>query len=63
MDKEIKAYEDYLLNFGVVKRPIMPKFDVLAYTDSEYTSVIQNLLEDFDLFDDEYLTVERFKGD
>ena len=63
MDKEIKAYEDYLLNFGVVKRPIMPKFDVLAYTDSEYTSAIQNLLEDFDLFDDEYLTVERFKGD
>ena len=63
MWKEIKEYEQYLLNFRVVNKPIMPKFDVLAYTDIEYSSVISELLLDFDKFDDEYLTVERFKGD
>ena len=63
MWEEIKEYEKYLLNFGVVNKPIMPKFDVSAYTDNEYTSEIFNILKDFDLIDDEYLTVDRFKGD
>ena len=63
MDEEIKAYEKYLLSFGMLKKPLMPKFDVIAYTDNEYTSVVFDLLNDFDLINDEYLTVERFKGD
>lgn len=63
MWEEIEGYEKYLLNFGVVEKPIMPKFDVSAYTDNEYTSAIFNILKDFDLIDDEYLTVDRFKGD
>ncbi len=63
MDEEIRAYEEYLLNFGVVERPKMPKFDLSAYTDNEYTSTVFELLKDFDGFDDEYLSVERFKGD
>lgn len=63
MNEEIIAYEKYLLNFGVVNKPKMPKFDLLAYTDNEYTSAIFELLKDFDLIDDGYLTVERFKGD
>ena len=63
MWKEIIEYEQYLLNFRVLNKPTMPKFDVLAYTDIEYTSAILELLLDFDKFDDEYLMVERFKGD
>lgn len=63
MWEEIKEYEKYLLNFGMVKKPIMPKFDVSAYTDNEYASAIFDILKDFDLIDDEYLTVDRFKGD
>lgn len=63
MWEEIKEYEKYLLNFGVVNKPNMPKFDVSAYTDNEYTSAIFDILKDFDFIDDEYLTVNRFKGD
>ena len=63
MDEEIDEYEKYLLNFGMVVKPKMPKFDLTAYTESEYTLAIFDLLNDFDLIDDEYLSVERFKGD
>ena len=63
MNEEIKAYEEYLLNFGMVEKPQMPKFDLQAYTENEYTSAIFELLKDFDKIDDEYLIVERFKGD
>ena len=63
MNEEIMAYEEYLLNFGVVKKPQMPKFDFRAYTDNEYTSIIFELLNDFDLIDDEYLTIAHLKGD
>ena len=63
MWEEIKAYEKYLLNFRAVNKPKMPKFDVSAYTDNEYTSILFDILKDFDLIDDEYLIVDRFKGD
>lgn len=63
MDEEIKAYEEYLFMFGEIKKPIMPKFDVMAYTDSEYQSEIFSILREYDLIDDEYITLERFKGD
>ena len=63
MDKEIKEYEKYLLNFGMVKKPFMPNFDVLAYTDNEYLSVIYDLLLDYDQIDDEYLTLRHLRGD
>ena len=63
MDQEIIEYEKYLLSFGVVNRPKMPKFDVLAYTDNEYKSIIFDIQKDFDLIDDEYLTIEHIRGD
>ena len=62
MNREIEEYEKYLLNFGMFKKPQMPKFDVGAYTDNEYLSVIFDLMKDFDLFDDEYLTIKHLKG-
>ena len=63
MGKEIEEYQNYLLNFGVVKKPTMPNFDVSAYTDNEYLSIIFDLLKDFNSFDDEYLTIKHLKGD
>lgn len=63
MNEEIMAYEEYLLNFGIVKKPVMPKFDVLTYTDSEYLSLLHELNSDFDVVDDEYLTVQHLKGE
>ena len=63
MKEEIEEYEKYLLNFGLVERPIMPKFDVLAYTDNEYISAISSIMADLDLLDDEYLLIQHLKGD
>ena len=63
MIEEINAYEKYLLNFSMVNKPPMPRFDTLAYTDNEYLSTIFELLKAFDLVDDEYLTVMHLKGD
>ena len=63
MRQEIEAYQKYLLNFGVVEKPKMPKFDESAYTDNEYLSLILSLMKDFDVLDSEYLTIEHLKGD
>ena len=63
MDKEIMEYEKYLLNFGMVKKPEMPKFDVSAYTDNEYLSALFESISAFDLIDDEYLTIKHLKGE
>ena len=63
MNEEIKAFEEYLLSFGMLKKPIMPKVDVLTYTDIEYLSLICELNSEFDLIDDEYLTIHYLKGE
>ena len=62
MDKEIEGYAKYLLNFGVVRKPQMPKFDVNAYTESEYLSVVFELEKLFN-FDEEYLIIRYLKGE
>jgi len=63
MDEEIMEYERYLLGFGVVEKPQMPKFDVFAYTDNEYLSAIFDCLNMFDKIDDDYLVMQHLKGD
>jgi hypothetical protein len=63
MNEEIIAYQKYLFDFGMVEKPKMPKFDELAYTDNEYQQVINSMNNDFDLIDDEYLTIQHLKGD
>ncbi len=63
MIKEIEEYQKYLLNFGVVEKPKMPKFDADAYTDNEYLSEIFALQKDFDKLDDEYVTLKHLKGE
>ena len=63
MNEEINAYYEYLLNFDMVKKPQMPNFDVGAYTDNEYKTLIFDLLHDFDMCDDFNLTINHLKGD
>ena len=62
MNEEIKEYAKYLLSFGVVKKPKMPKFKVDAYTESEYLSVVFEWQKLFN-FDEEYLTIKHIKGE
>ena len=61
MNEEIYAYQQYLLNFRIVKKPSMPKFNVSAYTDNEYKSLIFSL-SNFEKLDEEYLTIQYLKG-
>ena len=63
MVEEIEAYINYLLNFGMVEKPQMPNFDVCAYNDNEYLSVLNNTTLWFENIDDEYLTIKHLKGD
>lgn len=63
MNEEIMEYVKYLLNFGMVQKPEMPKFDVNAYTDNEYLSAIFESMNAFDLIDDEQLTIKHLKGE
>ena len=62
MNEEIEAYIKYLSGFSLVSKPLMPKFDVGAYTESEYLSVVFELQKLFD-FDEEYLTLKHLKGE
>ena len=64
MNEEIKAYETYLLNFGMIEKPKMPNFELFAYTDNEYKQAIYEIMNEFDFVDYECLSVARFfKGD
>ena len=63
MIREIEEYVKYLLDFGMVKRPKMPKFDVNAYTENEYISAVFDCQKVFDLIDDEHLTIKHLKGE
>ena len=63
MNEEIEDYVRYLLSFSVIEKPIMPKFDVLAYTDNEYLSVVFGILKEFDFLDSEPLTINHLKGE
>ena len=63
MREEINEYERYLLSFGIVHKPPMPKFDLSAYTDNEYISAIFEVENAFQFVDDESLTIMHLKGD
>lgn len=63
MFEQIEAYIEYLKNFGKVLKPAMPKFDVLAYTDSEYQNAINCVMQDYEKIDDVWLTIDYLKGE
>lgn len=63
MTEEINEYLRYLLDFRMVEKPQMPKFNHLAYTDNEYVLAIEEIMQDFNLQEDESLSVKHLKGD
>ena len=63
MDEEIKEYQNYLFNFGMIEKPLMPKFDLLAYTDNEYLYAINSIMEEFKCIDDFQLTINYLRGE
>ena len=63
MREEIEEYEKYLLDFVVVKKPIMPNFNTQAYTDIEYLEAIKEVMFDYNKINDEYLSIRYLKGE
>ena len=47
MDDEIYDYVQYILSLVEIKRPKMPSFPISAYTESEYISAINEIMNDF----------------
>ena len=63
MKREIFDYLDLLENFKQVNRPIMPKFNLSAYTDNEYVNAIKSVNDDFENIDDFNVYMQYLKGD
>lgn len=63
MDDIVSEYIAYLMQFVELDKPIMPKFDLGAYTDNEYLLTIGELNEDFDLILDEEVYSDYLKGE
>ena len=63
MNEEAIAYIGYLSKLKEIKRPAMPIFDVLAYTDNEYLMSIKEIEKDFEYIDDYYLSLHHLKGE
>ena len=63
MNEFVDAYIEFLQNFTELERPIMPKFDVSAYTESEYVTAISNTMREYENIDDLGVTEHFLKGD
>jgi len=63
MNEFVDAYIEFLQNFRELERPIMPKFDVSAYTESEYVTAISNTMREYENIDDLGVTEHFLKGD
>ena len=59
----VEAYIEFLQNFTELERPLIPKFDVTAYTESEYVSAVEDILKDCEYIDDLSITEHFLKGD
>lgn len=59
----VNAYIEFLQNFAEVERPLMPKFDVSAYTESEYVTAINDVMREYEYIDDLGVTEHFLKGD
>ena len=63
MNEFVDAYIKFLHGFKEIERPLMPKFNVFAYTESEYLNVVKELNEDYEFIDDLNITEHFLKGD
>ena len=59
----VEAYIEFLQNFTELERPLMPKFNVSAYTESEYVSAVEYVMRDYERIDDLGITEHFLKGD
>ena len=63
MNEIVDAYIKFLLNSRELIRPAMPKFDVSAYTESEYVTAINDVMREYEYIDDLGVTEHFLKGD
>lgn len=63
MQEEAIAYIEYLSKLHEVSRPVMPKFNLGAYTDSEYVSLINSENIIYDKIDDFNVYLKYVKGE
>ena len=63
MFKLVNAYIEFLHSFTGLERPLMPKFDVSAYTESEYVTAINDIIREYEYIDDLGVTEHFLKGD
>ena len=63
MNKLVDAYIEFLQNSRELVRPVMPKFNVFAYTESEYENAINEINLDYEFIDDLSVTEHFLKGE
>ena len=63
MNEFVNAYIEFLLNFKELALPAMPKFNLLAYTESEYVNAVDEINRDYEFIDDFGVTEHFVKGD
>ncbi len=63
MNEEIEEYIAYLSKFECRMKPKMPNFDLSAYTDNEYLSVINRINLEYDWLMDEEVYFEYLRGE
>jgi len=59
----VNAYIEFLRDFKQLNRPEMPKFNVSAYTESEYLNAINEINLNYEFVDDLSITEHFLKGD
>lgn len=63
MLEENLAYIEYLERFAEITKPEMPTFNHSAYTDNEYISAINSVMEDYENIFDFDITLKYLKED
>jgi hypothetical protein len=63
MNEFVNAYIEFLQISKEFIKPLMPKFNVSAYTESEYVKAINEINLDYEFIDDLTVTEHFLKGD
>ena len=63
MNEFVDAYIEFLQNFTELELPVMPKFNLSAYTESEYLYAVEETIKDYEFIDDLSITEHFLKGD
>ncbi len=63
ISKMNEEYEKGLKQDVVLNKPPMPTYNLSAYNEVEYLSVVEDLNRNFDQLDDIQLTIDFLKGE